>query len=499
MDLNRQRLVSFGSAGGKPPGFIVHTLHLADPPADPIALLAQPELAGGPQFYWSAPDTGEIIAATGAVYQTTAHGPGRLAAIRDQIAVQVADPGVDAGGDLSAVPVGDVRWMGGFAFDDTPGGADPVPGADRWQGFPSAWFVLPAITLIRDATGTRLVLVARDVVNEAANSTGAAHLAERGEALAARLAESGRRASSQGQRGGPKEAATDPRNLVPALLAHVHLSDAERTALAQRIEAVLAAIDRGEVVKVVMATAHQLSASSPLDPVYLLRALGHAQPDTFRFLVSPGPGLAMSGATPERLVRAAAGRLTTMALAGSARRDPDPTVDRELGRALLASAKDRSEHALVVDAIRAALNDLPLEVPAAPRLRRLARIQHLETPIEARLAAGADVLDFAQRLHPTPALGGTPRERALALIRALEGDRRGWYGGGVGWLDGRGNGDLAVAIRSLLVRGTDVTAFAGAGIVAGSDPAKEVAEIELKLRAVLDCLPADLVRSRAGD
>lgn len=112
-------------------------------------------------------------------------------------------------------------------------------------------------------------------------------------------------------------------------------------------------------------------------------------------------------------------------------------------------------------------------------------MQHLETPFDAAAPAGLDILTAAAVLHPTPALGGVPRGAALDLARAVEGFDRGWYAGGVGWLDGRGGGELAVGIRAVLLRGAAATAFAGAGLVAASDPAAEAREIALKLRAAL--------------
>jgi isochorismate synthase len=221
------------------------------------------------------------------------------------------------------------------------------------------------------------------------------------------------------------------------------------------------------VHKVVVATAHTLQLAAALDPVAVLRRLVATQPGCFHYLVQPRPACALVGASPERLVAVDGERVRTMALAGSAPRGAGPAADEALGAALLASAKDRAEHQWVVDALRAALAPVATTItaPEAPRLRRLATIQHLETPLEAALPGQGDILALAGRLHPTPALAGTPRDAALALIRRMEGEARGWYGGLVGWLDAAGNGDLTVAIRCLLLAGDTATAFAGAGIV----------------------------------
>jgi menaquinone-specific isochorismate synthase len=220
----------------------------------------------------------------------------------------------------------------------------------------------------------------------------------------------------------------------------------------------------------------------------VLRRLQERQPGCFHFLIEPRPGSALVGASPERLVAVDGPHVRSMALAGSAPRSADPSEDAELGTRLLASDKDLAEHRVVVDEIRAALAPARVEAPDRPSLRRLATLQHLETPLSVRLSGQGDVIALAERLHPTPALGGSPRAAAAELIAALEDAPRGWYGGAVGWTDGYGNGDLCVAIRSVLINGREVTAFAGAGIVADSDPAAEVDEIELKLAAALSGL-----------
>ncbi|MBN3731886.1 isochorismate synthase, partial [Burkholderia sp. Tr-20390] len=160
-----------------------------------------------------------------------------------------------------------------------------------------------------------------------------------------------------------------------------------------------------------------------------------------------------------------------------------PDDDRALGAALMDSAKERLEHALVVDAIRAALAPLSrtLDVPEQPSLHRLPRLQHLSTPIRATLKADATLLQVVAALHPTPAVAGHPRAEALDHIRAHEGFDRGWYAAPVGWIDAHGNGDFIVALRSALVDGGACRLFAGCGIVADSEPANEYQETELKL------------------
>ena len=165
-----------------------------------------------------------------------------------------------------------------------------------------------------------------------------------------------------------------------------------------------------------------------------------------------------------------------------------------LAAALLSSAKDRREHAVVAEAIRDALSPLctRLEMPDRPALLPLCNVQHLHTPVRGLLDGDRSALQLVARLHPTPAVGGSPRGDALAAIRAREGMDRGWYAAPVGWLDRHGDGEFAVALRSGLLRiggdGAEALLFAGCGIMGDSDPAQEYEESTLKMRALLGAL-----------
>ncbi len=175
-------------------------------------------------------------------------------------------------------------------------------------------------------------------------------------------------------------------------------------------------------------------------------------------------------------------------LAGSAPRGATADEDRRLGDGLLASEKDRLEHAIVVDDAVARLEPLSTGIsrPAHPIVDRLPTVQHLATPITG--TTSARILELVGAVHPTAAVGGSPRAEALGFIDKQEGIDRGWYAGGIGWIDPDGDGDLAVALRCALVRGGHATVYAGNGIVAGSDPDRELAETRLKLRPMLELL-----------
>ncbi len=256
-----------------------------------------------------------------------------------------------------------------------------------------------------------------------------------------------------------------------------------------RVAAAATACTEGRLEKVVLARAERLEAEVPVDLVATLVALRERDPESTVFAIADGRGGCFLGATPERLATLEGRHLRTHALAGTAPRDADPRRDAELGAALLCSPKDSAEHAFVVEGLRAALAPLceRIAMESSPHLRRLARVQHLEQEVEARLAEGVDLLDAVAALHPTPALGGRPRAAALEWLRRSEPLDRGWYGAPIGWLGPRG-GAFHVAIRSALIQGRSVTAYAGAGIVATSDPASEWAETRLKLRTATEAL-----------
>ncbi|HET7504421.1 MAG TPA: isochorismate synthase, partial [Kofleriaceae bacterium] len=231
-----------------------------------------------------------------------------------------------------------------------------------------------------------------------------------------------------------------------------------------------------------------------------LWALDHRHSDCVRVLVQPPGAGALIAATPERLVQRDGELVRCDALAGTRSIHPGAlppdapatTRDRiiaDASLALHASAKERREHELVVQAIRDALaGGAEVDAPAEPGIRVLRHVIHLHTPFRARLREPVHVLELAGRLHPTPAVGGTPREIAADWIRTREPVARGWYAAPVGWFDLDGNGELAVAIRSGVLAGNRAHLWAGAGIVAGSDPERELAETEIKLRAMLGAL-----------
>jgi menaquinone-specific isochorismate synthase len=237
----------------------------------------------------------------------------------------------------------------------------------------------------------------------------------------------------------------------------------------------------GELEKVVLARDRLVSGDVPFDLPALLTRLHERFPSCYTFRVE-----GLVGASPELLIRRTGLELSSLVLAGTARRGGDDDEDRRLGEALLSSAKDRAEHRPAVASVDAALGPVTtrLDTDAAPHLLRLANVQHLATRVTATLASPVDALSLAQRLHPTAAVGGMPADRALTVIRELETIDRGRYAGPVGWLDASGDGEFAIALRCAQLAGTRGRLFAGAGIVADSLPEAELEETRLKLRAM---------------
>lgn len=239
--------------------------------------------------------------------------------------------------------------------------------------------------------------------------------------------------------------------------------------------------------KVVLARAEEVKVRVSVETA--LRRLAGEYPGCVIFAFAVGDACFM-GATPERLVAVHDATATTMALAGSFPRGASPDEDARLAERLRHDPKERLEHALVVDSLREDLAPLCLRVvtEAEPRIHALANVQHLVTPIRAQLRRGSGVLDLVNRLHPTPAVGGYPRERALEVIREREDLDRGWYAAPLGWADAHGDGEFVVGLRSALVRGGTATLFAGCGIVGASDPDTEFAELGWKLRPMRTAL-----------
>ncbi len=266
----------------------------------------------------------------------------------------------------------------------------------------------------------------------------------------------------------------------------------EPAAWTRAVAAAAARLAAGEAEKVVLAREVIARADGAVAAAAVARALRAAYPACFTYLVTGADGTAFIGASPELLVRRAGPSVTSQPMAGSVARGADEAEDERLAASLLGE-RFLAEHRVVPEWVTARLAPLSVSVddPGRPEVVRFTNIQHLATTIRAQLAdPPASVLELAAALHPTPAVGGLPLAPALAMIDELEGFDRGWYAGAVGWVDGRGDGELALALRCGLLWEDGARLFAGNGILAGADPAAELEETEVKLRALLGALVA---------
>jgi salicylate biosynthesis isochorismate synthase/menaquinone-specific isochorismate synthase len=421
---------------------------------DPSAAVFAARMAGDRWFCWEQPERdGFALAALGSAAEVVARGAGRFAELGASCAETGRDRLADEPDELPAA-AGPV-WVGGLAF--APDGA----GEPQWSSFPPALLILPEVSLVRQAGRTLLTVAAL------------------GGSDPARLA--GRIASLHSA----EIPLADPHPIGRATISSVLPPSRYEAAVAGAVERIRA----GKLEKAVLAREVVVDAPAAHDPAALYGAVRELFPSCFCFCCGSAEG-AFIGASPELLVRRDGAGAATVALAGSTRRSADPAVDDHLGERLLRSSKDRSEHAIVARRIERSLRPHSIWVSSEPepQIVRVANIQHLATPIHAQLAEPRSAIELAGLLHPTPAVGGEPRDAALELIGELEDLDRGWYAGPVGWMDSSEDGEFCVALRSALLRDRRAHLYAGAGIVADSDPAAELAETELKLDAMLPLL-----------
>lgn len=258
----------------------------------------------------------------------------------------------------------------------------------------------------------------------------------------------------------------------------------------QAVARALEAIEAGSYEKIVLARGITLKADRAWQPLDALNRLRERFSGCFTFSYGGGESHSFIGATPERLLQIRDGHLLTEAIAGSAPRGQTAGEDAKFGRELLESEKDLHEHICVRDSILRRLQKAGVEgkAEATPRLLPLANVQHLHTRIKAEVGESVHLLDILPEMHPTPAVGGSPREAAVPCIAEIEQLERGLYAGVVGWFNHLNEGEMIVGIRSALIEGKVARLYAGAGIVKGSDPDKEMRETEMKLRALLDVL-----------
>lgn len=410
---------------------------------DPFDFLAQHE--GEPRFlYWA---DGSGVAGAGVALELTSTGAQRFQATKKigQAALKNLDHE-----RVGSVPAGaGPRLIGGFAFSPNP----PEP------NFPGARFFLPRTQLT--------TFKGRFFVSQV-------------------LPTSPSPVSSPRPRGNPSAPTPAPESTTQ------WETQPDFDEWANRVRAALRSIHEGAADKVVLARTLSATPPRPPDPVRLVRHLAHASPASRTFLFEPTPGLAFLGSSPELLVQRTPDVVRTVAIAGSRPRGRTDQEDEALARNLLSSSKDAWEHELVCRFLRDCLTrrGRRWSSPLERGVLKLPNIQHLETRFETTAGPGEHLLDFAEVLHPTPAVAGFPQQAAVQFIQQLEPRSRGWYAGPVGWFDADGYGELVVALRTALIRGTDITLHAGCGLVSGSDPAEEWEESRSKFQLLIEAIAA---------
>jgi menaquinone-specific isochorismate synthase len=441
------------------------SLSMPTPGLSPEMLIQQAR--GAARFFWqdAQVENGRsplTFAGFGIAAQLYAWGGNRFQSIQAQTNALFQDAILLSDEQKLAAP----RLFGGFAFRD-----DFTPD-NTWSIYPRAYFILPHYQIVKVGHATWLTINTLMPEEDLEDS-----LPELKAALQARYED----LNAKGQRGeGAKKEAIAVEVTYPLSFNDWQTQINEATA---RMAAT-------ELNKVVLSRVCELKFA---DRVPVDRALAYLQAhyaDCYRFLFEPRPFHAFFGASPELLADVNGRSLTTMGLAGSIARGNNHHEDQLLAQALLHSKKDRYEHALVVDSIRRRLEPITnsLAVPEAPTIYKLHNIQHLYTPITGRLHTRSGILPIVEALHPTPALGGTPRDLAMAFISEVEPVPRGWYAAPIGWIDNEANGRFSVAIRSAVAQERRVWLYAGAGIVPASEPKKEWDETALKFRPMLEAL-----------
>jgi len=394
----------------------------------------------------------DIVAAAGGVVLEDAEGrvidrePGEnriLAAAR--LWRRVREMLRPEGSPIAAPATGPVA-VGGFAYrpDRDPAGA--------WGGFPGLLLRVPALAITR-VRGRTFVSAAGEDAEELLDLAGSGSQARPARSLEV----------------------TPVRNPL---------------AWAAAVDSAAARLRSGEASKVVLAREVVARGDGVVSAGAVTRSLRSAYPSCFTYLITGSDGTAFAGASPELLIRRSGAQAFAQPMAGSVARGATEAEDERLAEQLRGSRKDAAEHELVSRFVVEALRPFASSVVALPpEVVRFTNIQHLATAVRADLREpAADVLELAAALHPTPAVGGWPREAADRIIDDLESMERGWYAGAVGWTDGRGDGEFAVALRCGLLWEDGARLYAGVGVMPDSDPARELEETDLKFKALLSAL-----------
>jgi menaquinone-specific isochorismate synthase len=415
------------------------------------------------KFYWNHPRQSISISAAGRTRELKATGKNRFRNIIHQTeAVKEEIQAYTAFQHSMAGPL----FLGGYSFNDHNIG-------EVWKKFGGARFVLPEWMLVEIGGLHLLTLIIEKNKREAD---------EIYQEVISRITDflnlAGKLQHSEKQK-----------QYHPNILCTLQKPE-DRLAWIKKVEKARSLIKTGAFEKIVIARSLAFESRCPLVNTVLAHYLREVYPDCYNFLIQKDSETSFIGATPERLASFRDGRFITEGLAGSIPRGRSAMEDASLALSLLKSQKERSEHQYVVKAIGDSLIKFSksIDLSRHPSVKKFQNVQHLFTPIVATIKDGVQIHELIRELHPTPAVGGFPKEKAVPYINEIEGIDRGWYAAPVGWFNLSGDGEFAVAIRSALLHKNKAELFAGCGIVAESDPDTEWNETLLKFTPLLDAL-----------
>lgn len=428
-------------------------------PVDPLSFFA---CGSRDRFYWTDPEGTATIVGKGTANRLSAERDHRFQQIQQKREALLKNSLIET--DSSKFLTGPV-WLGGFSFD---------PNHEHdflWSSFPDADLILPTLMLTQTNGETWLT------VNIIVDPLTDPHFE------AERLSE---------ERESMLNACNGYESNSFAVSPKLNLKEIAPQLFKKAVREAAKEIRDGVMDKIVLSRVMEVESKEKLSLIHILQCLREEQPNSFLFAVERDDKCFV-GASPERLVKREGDRVVSACIAGTTGRGRKHSEDEQLGYELLHDEKNLHEHQLVVDMIHAAMSRIcsKVEIPSHPSLYKMKNVQHLYTPVVGKAKGKADLLSVVEQLHPTPALGGFPQKLTIGKIREMEAHDRGWYGAPVGWVDYKGDGEFAVAIRSGVIHENKATLFAGNGIVGDSEPESEYRETQMKFRPMLSALGGD--------
>lgn len=435
---------------------------------DPLACLELLNNKQGYHYFWEKPADEFAMAAGKALKTLASSGKKRFKDIEEQIS-HINEHAIEYS-TLEHSHAG-IHFLGGFSFFDES--ADP-----KWQAFGSASFVIPEWQVIRDGQLTLLTLNF-----DLSDFTSVTELDDIIKGRIGAICEVLKLNEE------PEFSSLNTLYRTPGNIAN-HKATNSWIKSVNRAKQLIA---EDEFEKIVLAREATTRLSETPEPTHIINILREQYPNCYSFLIRNKGSKTFLGCTPERLISFKKNYLLTEALAGSIQRGTTASEDAFMSKELMQSAKNAHEHNYVIRAIEQKLSPFvkKIEKGTKPVIKKLTNVQHLFTPITAWLKEDINPLTIVEKLHPTPAVGGYPWERAKPYIKELENFDRGWYAGPVGWLNSHNGGEFAVAIRSGLIDKDTATFYAGCGIVDDSNAESEWEETILKLRPMLSALQYD--------